>query len=268
MTSAKTSILFAALSLIAVKAMARPPADDAELLGARVVHVQPMLLGDLDGRGMRRLAIAYGALPDAAAKAVRALGSPTLPGDAALGFSFAGNADAGDLIALQAGYVIGRMATHAAAGDVASVRAMGRWLAARSDALAFLSEPVTAGVAALVQRAEAGQVDGLSVARLFQDAELGIAAGPERGHGYLAAGLWTGTALIAGVTESGRAYLLQVGVQLIALLEEDAAFEGSDRHIAGIVRTIHAELSKDAPSLGVVTDAGRALLAIEPGVAP
>jgi hypothetical protein len=268
MTSARTALLIATLTLSATAATARPPADDAELLSARVVHVQPMLLGDLDGRGMRRLASAYGALPDAAARTIRALGAPTLPNDATLGFSFAGNADAGDLIALQAGYVIGRMATHAAAGDVASVRAMGRWLAARTDALAFLSDPVTAGVAALVLRAEAGQVDGLSVARLFQDAELGIAAGPERGHGYLAAGLWAGTALIAGVTESGRAYLHQVGSQLIALLEEDAAFEGSDRQIAEIVRTIHAELNKDAPSFGVVTDAGRALLAIEPDGAP
>mgnify|MGYP001587923552 CR=1 FL=1 len=250
------------LALLTRAALADAP-PDAEFLAAKVVAVQPtdLLAQDGSARAQALAAMVVAPLDRTSVRALAALGLLALP-EREEGFGFAGASDAGDVVALQAGYVVGRIATHASAGDLASVRTMGRWVEARQGALDFLSPTALEALTSFVGGALDGRVDAGSVVALLQSTESGIASGPARGHGYFAAGVWAGMALLGSASETGRANVLSVGTSLIAMLEQDAAFDASDRTIADRLKTIARELSSDGPRLQAIAEEGRALMAI------
>lgn len=249
--------MIVALTLLTL--CAGPAPDDTEFLSAHVVAVMPRLHGPASG-----LALAAALRAPAPADFAGALGPTELPELEVSGFGFGGSSDAGDLLALQAGYIVGRMTALGAAGDVAGVRQLARWLEARLGTLAFLSESLGESLAAFAAGALAGEVKVDLVDQLLGAAEAGIAAGPERGHGYFASGLWAGLALLGGATDGGRRTLAATGANLVAYLEEDATAEGSDVGVARHIRAILAELGGGRPDLQNVVAAGRALLALRP----
>jgi hypothetical protein len=268
----------------APSARAETVPSDEDLLSATIVAVVPTSLLAQDAQSAQVALAAVMSLPasSAACRQLAALapldleGAPSgvapkanpPEGEGPQGFGFQGSSDAGDVVALQAGYVLGRIATHAAAGDLASVRTMARWVEAREGALDFLSDSTAAALVPFISDAVDGRVDMLRLMQLLQATEQGLGNAEIRGqveirgHGYLAAGIWAGMALLGSTTDTGRANLVVVGSGLISALDQDAAFDASDKVISAALKTILSELTADGPRPAVVNDAGRALMTI------
>ena len=229
---------------------------DEELLAAAVVAVVPRLPQSQTQRALGQLL---------AAQVAPVPGEFSPPShEAPSGLSFGGRSDAADLLALHAGYVVGRMTSQAAAGEVAALQQLARWLAARSGSLAFLSEDLNRALALFIEEAAAGRVDAARVAELLAAAEAGIGAGAERAHGYFASGVWSGVALASAASPAGRQTVAAAGSNLLEFLVRDAAAGGSDLRVAERVRAVLGELSSPSPQVTRVEAEGRALMALRP----
>jgi len=156
--------------------------------------------------------------------------------DPTQGFSFAGASTELDLTLLRVGFLAASLAL-----DVEDLGAFTRsteTLKKAREALASLSPAVVAAYDRYVASAGQRRLDVNALADLFDTAEVGIATGPARGHGYFEAGLWLGLGLVGVTGGYIDPAFPSMAPPLAVMFEEDAQFEGSDRKLAASLREL------------------------------
>ena len=236
----------AAMMLAGGTALAQQPTQ-ADLDGAKVVEVQPVFT----------LGLSETSAWNAIAGLLSMNGTVNKLGDAGTailsrgGFGFAGASTRTDVAALQYGVMAGAtLIVHAK--DPELLKKLGAVLQAGRDDVAGLSPDVTKVLDGLVAAAVKGQTDTKSLAYLMLAAQNGIAAGPQRLHGYLMAGLWSSMALWVATMEGVPKGYASMAEPLAVMLDEDAKFGGSDRKLATHLRAMAAELMKKERDLKVL----------------
>ncbi|MCO4763675.1 MAG: hypothetical protein KC502_19340 [Myxococcales bacterium] len=219
--------------------------SDASITGATTVAVQPLVLGgggawfDMATRLMQ--AKAKPAAIVGAGETLATLGHQTL--------GFAGQASAGDRAILRTALHIGALQSARALGDACATRRL-HAAAFRQQALLSGVNPVVAKLArAAIAKQRSGDVVGTAIAlgNLVTAATAGTASKQARAHGYLAAGVWAGGALMVASLGGDSSYAM-MAEPLALELDKDAAFGAADRQVAAALRGIAKELRNKEPS--------------------
>ena len=254
-----------ALALTAATLVTSPAAraahgpSDADLLGARTVGVLPVLVTGPSAAAWTRLGVSL-SLPVTAADAPR-VAVPAFEPGVADGLAFAGTADDADVRILRYGYFLGLMPALVASSN-ASREATAAKLLGSIDTLTPLGPEVVAAVRAALARPD--EVDGAASARVMALAQRGLADGDARKHGYLASGMWLGLTLLAVWQAEVDETLLGMAGPLADLLEEDAAFGGTDRGVAGVLRGVAEALGQRPVDASRVMHLGATVLELDP----
>jgi len=218
--------------------------SDASLLEARTVGVLPVLsAGPSRDGAYLRMAAAVEQGAEASRPGLRAGELASLDVDA--GFAFAGESTEDDVHILRFAFILGGLA--AEAHDPHAVRETAHSLAAARGLLAPLSSDAIEALDRVVAAAHEGRVDTRAIVESLRAAEEGIAAGPARAHGYLAAGLWFGLSMLAATLDEVDPGFIAMAGPLAMMLDEDAVFGGSDRRLAAELRAVAGLLG--APQL-------------------
>ena len=243
-TRAGLAAALTALSLAAPSgAAAQDVPEDAEILGTRIEVVQPVLVtgNSIDGAWAMVGATIQSASADKGALKSAALPMPT-PGPQ--GFGFAGSSNQEDIAILTCAYGLGMVPAMIASGETERLKKMLPALQERKALLQGLSKEAQAAATRLLESSAEGRIDGDALAAALRAGESGIAAGPQRAHGYFVTGLWVGLAVLGALDRNTAAMLADMAHPIAVFLEEDASLGGSDRKLAQIVRGISAELRK------------------------
>lgn len=158
-------------------------------------------------------------------------------------FGFAGRASAGDRALLRVALHLGALQSARALGDATASRRLAASLSRDHAALATLSPKVRA--AALGMSRATGATTAAAVAvgvgELMALASATNGRRDPRAHGYLAAGVWAGGALLVASLGGDDSYAM-LATPLALQLEKDARFGGVDRKVAGSLKRIAASL--------------------------
>ena len=232
--------LFVSLTLgSAAPSFADTPRPSATLTDGQVVGVLPVLTTGNRAAAYERLT----ALVEDRAGHNGVL-APTaiapLTGDQ--GFGFAGASTDQDIALFRLAYLIG--SAPSVDGDTQELAAIAQRVAAGKDAFAALGPELAKAMDTIAAKLARGVVDGRAIVDLMRRAEEGIAKGPARAHGYLAAGLWLGTSMLAVGLPSPDTELAAMAGPLATLFEEDAELGGSDRKIAVELRQVATMLER------------------------
>jgi hypothetical protein len=245
------------------------PSDALLLSGDNVVAVQPVfMIGRGNSGGWYDLA-AQMATSKASAAAAAETGKANIAAPKAIdkGFGFAGASNAKDVRVLHQAVAIGFLPALIFAGNGAKAKQLATGLGGAMDALADLSPEAQASAKAFLalatDKADAEAI-GAAFAQAMRAGMAGIAAGPQRPHGYYIAGVWSGMALLFASSGRGNATFADLAEPICVLLDKDAAFGGADRTIASHLRTIAAELKKESPQVSVVRAEVEAVLSVKP----
>ncbi|MFZ4577702.1 MAG: hypothetical protein ACOYOB_04820 [Myxococcota bacterium] len=239
-----------------------------ELLASHTVAVQPMLMAGGNTGAWTVLASQMASAKTNAKSIDLAKTAKIKAPEGPLGF--AGNAEAKDVAVLQYAVALGFLPTLLNGGNDAAAKELATNLMNGFDALSGLSADTQTTAKlfiALALRDEKmdGELLGMVYAAAMKAGMLGIAAGPQRAHGYYLAGIWTGMALMVG-SAGGSATYADMAEPICVLLDEDAAFGGTDRKIATLMRAIAVELKKDAPDMGVIKSSAEQVLSAKSDV--
>jgi len=227
--------------------------SDEHVLNAKTVAVQPVFMVGAHADtawsamseqiAMRKPAGDTKSLLDAA-------GAIAAPKKSEGGFGFAGASSADDIKILRYGLAAGLLPVMVKYGATKRANALAGGLDSSAALLGKLTKETQASAAVLRTLGKSGKAGGKLLGMLYATAirsgMVGIAKGPQRGHGYYITGVWaSGAVLVASL--GGSSVWADMGEPIAVLLDKDAAFGGSDRVLARHVRAIAAEVRKDAP---------------------
>lgn len=234
------SLLFTSVASPAMAEEGPPRPADSDLIGAKTVAVLPVL-----GAGAARKTAFIEAASVAALTDGRSsfAASEVTSIDPSQGFGFAGASTEKDIVLMRMGFLIGSLATEV--DDPKAFASTVEMLGAAREVLAGLSPAVVTAYDRYVASGKARQVDVDALADLFMAASEGIAAGPQRAHGYLSGGIWFGLAMSSASMGKPNPGLASMAGPLAVLFEEDAEFEGSDRKLAASLREVAGILRAD-----------------------
>lgn len=224
--------------------------QDAELLGAKTVGVLPVLATGVS-RQETYLHVTAMVMRGVEAN-VGGDGAKLVPMEASGdgGFAFAGESTSADVRILRFAFVLGGLASNG--GDEALFKQAVAFLESEREAIAGLEPRLIAAVDRYLTGAKAGQVNAQAVVDSLGAAEVGIANGPERAHGYYATGVWLGLTYLALAVDEPNPNFYGMAAPLATLLEEDAGFGGSDLALAKEVRALGELLATPRASLDAV----------------
>lgn len=256
------TMMFGAAMLMGPNAALAEGGDpqDAELLGAKTVGVLPVLA---TGMSRQETYLHVTAMVMRGVEAnVGGDGAKLVPMEASDGgFAFAGESTSADVRILRFAFVLGGLASNAADAELFK-QAVG-FLESEREAIAGLEPRLIAAVDRYITGAKAGQVNAQALVDSLGAAEVGIANGPERAHGYYATGVWLGLSYLALAAGEPDPNFYGMAAPLATLLEEDAGFGGSDLALAKEVRALGELLSTPRASLAGVQRHLEAALAVE-----
>lgn len=236
--------------------------EDGALGRMKVVAVQPVIYADsAAGAEVGAAMASVAALPQDGAMAARLGRSAPLLSPVAVGaveadgFGFAGKSDAQDIETLRVGYTLGLLPLMKAGSPDRFKLATAQL--AYMPRVEGISEGAQQAVNRFVQSAQRGQLDQAAYMAMMSEAMRGIAssedAGVQRRHGYLLVGLWSGLAMMEAEAGVVSERLVESGMALVTLLEQDAAHGGSDMALAGTLRAMIEELGQAAPSVDALS---------------
>ncbi len=238
---------------------------DSDILEAETVAVQPVLgVGAGANVAWYNLAnyAAVAKVDQSEAKAALAAGI-VMPKAAEKGFGFAGASDAKDMRVLHYGISLSYLFVRMSLRDVAKSKDAAELLKKSASLLADLSPEARGAAMDLVLGASQGKRTAASgkffLAEALKAGMRGVAAGPQRAHGYYMAGIWAGGALLYASIGGNETYA-DMAEPIAIMLDKDASFGGSDREIAKHLRVIAKELKAKKPSARAV---GLEILAIQ-----
>jgi hypothetical protein len=255
----------------ATNVAATEPTDQIMLANDNVVAVQPVFMvgAGAEGGWYDMAAYVAGAKADKAAGAEVAKAAISAPKAIDKGFGFAGAASAKDVRVLHQGVALGFIPALLIAGDQAKAKSLATGLMGSMDSLADLTEDAQKSAKLFIalglrDKKMDGELLGMVFATAMRAGMSGIAAGPQRPHGYYVAGIWAGNALLFATLGGKNDTFADMAEPICVLLDKDAAFGGSDRTIASHMRTIAAELRKEKPSAATVRGEVEAILSVKP----
>lgn len=242
-------------------ASAQTVPDDAEFESAEIVGVQPVLVTGASPEAAWAEVSGFLASPQARKTAAAPASLPKLTGDS--GFGFAGKAAAADIRVLRHAVLVGVYAGLVAQGD-GNDKLRHTLIGSVDTVYASLTPGAKGAVAKLLQRLANGKFDSAAIAATFRAAEAGIADGPQRAHGYLAAGLWAGLATMVAGIDGDRGPFVTMAGPLMVLLREDAEFGGADKTIARHMEVMSGLLGNKSPESSKILDLADQILKVNP----
>lgn len=227
--------------------------SDEHIMQANTVAVQPVFMVGADADAAwssMSEQISLRKSSGDATKALDAAAALVAPKKTEGGFGFAGHSSDDDIKILRYGIAAGILPVMVKFGRTKRAAAMAAELDASAGLLGPLTKQTQAAAALLRTLGKSGKADGKLLGMLYassiRSGMVGIAQGPQRGHGYYATGVWASGAVLLALL-GGSAVYADMGEPLAVLLDQDAAFGGSDRQLATMVREIAAEVRKDKP---------------------
>lgn len=255
----------AASAVVAVAAVSVGTPTDAELLEAETVAVQPVLGVGAGANGAWYDLANYAKVAKVnKAEAKVALATAiSMPKVVEKGFGFAGASSAKDMRVLHYAVGLGFLFTRMQLGATAKAKSTAALLKKHESALTDLTPATRAAVTSLLKGATAGKKAAAN-GKFFLSTSLragvrGVAAGPQRAHGYFLAGVWAGGALLYASMGGNDTYA-NMAEPIAVMLDKDASFGGSDRVLAKHLRAIAKELKAKKPSARAV---GQQILAMQ-----
>lgn len=247
------------------------PTDELILSGDNVVAVQPVFMvgAGADGAWYDMAAYVSGAKVNKAASDEAAKAAISAPKAIDKGFGFAGASSAKDVRVLHQAIALGFVPSLVVAGQADKAKQLATGLVGSMDALADLTPEAQESAKlfaalGLADKKVKEELVGMIFARAMRAGMKGIADGPQRAHGYYVAGVWSGMSLLFASLGGKSETFADLAEPICVLLDKDASFGGSDRTIASHMRTIAAELKKEAPSAAVVRGEVEAILNVKP----
>ena len=239
---------------------------DAAFRSAKTVAVQPVIMGGggawfaMASRLVQATAqpadvVATGQTLSELARSAPARSRPA----ARAGFGFAGAASSSDRAMLRAALHMGALQSARGLGDVCATKRLYAATFTERERFAALRPAVQRLVQAALRSGSLpnGQPGApamnatlhatMTIAELVAAATLGTAGKDARAHGYLAAGVWAGGALLVA-TLGGDTQYAMMAEPLALQLDKDATFGGADRAVAKVVRGIATELRQRKPN--------------------
>ncbi len=170
---------------------------------------------------------------------------------------FAGSSAAADIAVLQQSVALGFIPALVISGKADAAKALAQKLAGNLEVMSSLSEETRKSALVfialgLAEKEVEGKLIGMIFAMAMRSGMTGIAEGPQRGHGYYVAGIWTGMAMMFASIGGKHDTFADIAEPICVLLDKDAQFGGSDRKIAAHMRKMAEELRKETPDVGVV----------------
>ena len=240
--------------------------DDASMLAAETVAVQPVFMVGAEADTAWSHVAAQMRMGKPGADAAKALAGHGIdaPAKAEGGFGFAGASSETDIKILHYGIALGFTTALSRIGQGKDAKSIGEGLARAAGLLSSLTPAAQESAKALVALAmgTAKEDAGTLLAKAVRAGMLGIAAGPQRAHGYYITGVWAGASVLVGMLGGSQVWA-DMGEPLAILLEKDAAFGGSDRELAKHVRAISAQLRGKTPDVRAITASLKAMRAVK-----
>ncbi len=181
---------------------------------------------------------------------------------------FAGSSAAADIAVLQQSVALGFIPALVISGKTDAAKALAQKLAGNLEVLEGLSEDARKSAMVfialgLAEKEAEGKLIGMIFGMAMRSGMVGIATGPQRGHGYYVAGVWSGMAMMFASIGGKHETFADIAEPICVLLDKDAQFGGSDRTIAAHMRKIAEELRKETPDVGVVRGEVGGILAVK-----